>query len=104
MGFLNDYGWIGTCNFLTKKEILKQFGKNGVAISFDYRFIETFKHCVERLVVESKRNTILCVSHREGIRKLDKRLNGTRIPYCAMAKYGCIRILIIFIGIYIEQK
>eukprot|EP01084_Bolivina_argentea_P107789 192690_1 len=28
--FLNDYGWIGRCNFLSKKEILNKFGQNGV--------------------------------------------------------------------------
>ena len=88
--FLNDYGWIGRCNFLTKKEIIKQFGSDGVDIKFDYRYIEKFKQCVTRLVKESKDNTVLCVTHREGVRKLDPRLRRTRIPYCAMAKYAVI--------------
>eukprot|EP00486_Rosalina_sp_Unknown_P001649 CAMPEP_0201566578 /NCGR_PEP_ID=MMETSP0190_2-20130828/6437_1 /ASSEMBLY_ACC=CAM_ASM_000263 /TAXON_ID=37353 /ORGANISM="Rosalina sp." /LENGTH=450 /DNA_ID=CAMNT_0047985463 /DNA_START=32 /DNA_END=1384 /DNA_ORIENTATION=+ len=89
--FLNDYGWIGSCNFLTKKQIIEQFGKNGVKISFDYRFIErSFSKCVSRLIKETKDNTILVVTHREGIRKLEQRLKRTKIPYCAMAKFAAI--------------
>eukprot|EP01084_Bolivina_argentea_P178882 309168_1 len=85
--FLNDYGWIGKCNFLSKKEILQQFGKNGVEIGFDFRYLDKFKECVDRLIIESKSNTILCVTHREGIRALDERLKKARakIPYCALA-------------------
>ena len=89
--FLNDYGWIGRCNFLTKKQILQQFGINGVKIIFDYRYVErSFHQCVARLTKESKDNTILIVTHREGIRKLDQRLKRTKIPYCAMAKFAAI--------------
>jgi len=88
--FLKDYGWIGRCHFLTKQEILQRFARNGVQIAFDYRAIEGFTQCVHRLSVESKRNTIVCVTHREGIRKLDSRLKRCHIPYCAVAKYACI--------------
>lgn len=91
--FLKHYGWVGECNFLTKKEIKKKFGKNGVEILFDYKYVDKFKQCVTRLVKEeSESNITLCVTHREGIRYLDEKLMYSRIPYCGLAKYEVVEI------------
>merc|ERR1711971_168864 len=59
--FLECYGWMGECPFLTKDEILQEFGRNGVVLRFDYSRIDKFRTCVERLVTKSECNTILCV-------------------------------------------
>lgn len=88
--FLESYGWIGRCEFLTKPEILEEFGKDGVQIFFDYQHIERFRVSLERIVCEADSNIVLCVTHREGIREIDGRLRRTHIPYCALAKYGVI--------------
>merc|ERR1719471_1066317 len=86
--FLQSYAWIGRCEFLTKRQILKQYGREGVRISFDYRHIERFRVSLERLVLSEESKIVLCVTHREGIREIDGRLHNTHVPYCAMAKYG----------------
>ena len=88
--FLRSYGWMGECPFLSKAQIEQQFGRKGVVIRFDYSRIDRFRVCVERLVTASEHNTIVCVTHREGIRQMDEGLKGSYIPYCAMAKYGCV--------------
>ena len=88
--FLKSYGMFGKCEFLTKLEILEQFGKDGVQIFFDYQHIERFRVSLERLVSEADSKVVLCVTHREGIRNIDGRLMSTHIPYCALAKYGVV--------------
>merc|ERR1719356_813941 len=88
--FLQSYAWIGQCEFLTKQQILEQYGRDGVRISFDYRYIEHFRVSLERVVLLAESNIVLCVTHREGIRKIDGRLRRTNIPYCAHAKYGVV--------------
>ena len=88
--FLKHYGWVGECDFMTKKEILKKFGKNGVEIRFDYEHVDKFKPCIKRLVESTNTNIVLCVIHREGIRALDHRLLYSRIPYCGTAKYAIV--------------
>merc|ERR1712228_568636 len=67
-----------------------EFGRDGVRISFDYRYIELFRESLERVVLLAESNIVLCVTHREGIRKIDGRLRRTNIPYCALAKYGAL--------------
>merc|ERR1712087_118574 len=88
--FLQSYAWIGQCDFLTKQQVLEEFGGDGVKIYFDYRNIERFRVSLERVIMESESSVVLCVTHREGIRKIDGRLRRTNIPYCALAKYGAI--------------
>ena len=89
--FLENYKTIGVCRFLTKAEMRRKFGQDGVDIRFDYSHVGRFRGCVDKLVQTSKRReVVLCVTHREGIRKLDGRLKGTRVPYCAVAKYACL--------------
>merc|ERR1719242_125093 len=34
--FLESYAWIGQCEFMTKAEVLEEFGKDGVQIYFNY--------------------------------------------------------------------
>eukprot|EP01084_Bolivina_argentea_P083853 151800_1 len=85
-GFISQT-YLSNCNFLTKQEIVETFGKNGVKILFDYKYIDTFTNCVQRLVNNSETNIVLAVTHREGIKYLDNILQFSHIPYCKVAKY-----------------
>jgi len=87
---LKNWGGYENAPFLTKKEIIKQFGGNGkVNIKFDYtpNNIEGFNTCVNRIMKESSDNTVIIVTHREGMGNIDKRYPRFGCPYVAMMRF-----------------
>lgn len=86
---LKKYGKYKNAPFLNKNQINKIYAKKwNINIKYCYDKIENnFNECVSRLIKNDKNNIILCITHREGMGRLDKRFPRIGVPYCAVMKF-----------------